>query len=349
MRARAVGLAAFAGAAAGGAALGYLAERRAMSAIDTDDAADLANPHAGARVEVRADDGTPLQAEVSGPLQPEAGGRQGAATLVLVHGLGLSQQTWHYQRRALESRYRVVSYDHRGHGRSGRAASGDYSMAALGRDLGSVVAACAPNGPLVLIGHSMGAMAILAAVSSAPSVYDRTVAVVLANSAGGSILGGAFRSTAAASLRTIQARLVGGRFARRMLDSNNPAARPATDLSLLLTRQFGLSTDASPEVVAFLETQLRAAPPTVLGGFAPHMTTADLADEAAALPVPALVIIGQRDRITPPRQGQRLVEILPDAEPVEIEGVGHTSMLEAPEQFTAAVERFAGEMLAQAA
>ena len=341
MRARAVGMAAFAGAALGGAALGYLAERRALAPSEQESTHELTRPAAGRSVEVRGGDGTLLHAEV--------GGADGAPALVFVHGMGLSREVWHYQRRDLGSRFRIVTYDQRGHGRSGRAASGDYSLATLGRDLAAVVEACAPSGPVVLVGHSIGSMAVLATVSAAPQVYERVVGVVLSNTAGGALLGGALRSTAAATLGTLQARLLGGRLRSGRLDSSDPADRPSTDLSLLLTRQFGLSSDAAPEVVAFLERQLRGVPPTVLGALGPHVASADLREEAAGLWVPALVVIGERDRLTPPRQGQRLAVTLPHSEVEVIAGVGHTAMLEAPEPFNIALGRFVCGVLQAAA
>ena len=84
-------------------------------------------------------------------------------TLVFVHGFCLDMGTFHLQRRYLDGRqYRMVFYDQPGHGRSGRLTEGEYELAMLGDVLYKVIRETTPRGPIVLIGHSMGGMAIMA-------------------------------------------------------------------------------------------------------------------------------------------------------------------------------------------
>lgn len=337
MPSRAFGMAAFAGAALGGAALGYLAERRTLGEAPVGEGHVLANPHRGRPVDVVAEDGTRLHAEISGV--------RGAPTMLFAHGVGLSQATWHYQREAFSGDYRIVAYDQRGHGQSDRAADGDYTIAALGRDLVAVAEACAPTGDLVLVGHSMGGMSVLAASEQAPALLERVRAVVLVNTAANLVIGGTLASSLSAVLSTVHARVSGGRLGRRRLDSANPEDRPPTDLSYLLTRQFGLSRDAPADIVAFVEDELRRTPPTVLGALAPHLSTVNLLEAAAALEVPTLLVSAARDRVTPGPLWRRLAEALPDVEVRTIEGAGHTAMLEAPEAVTDAMARFVARAL----
>jgi pimeloyl-ACP methyl ester carboxylesterase len=73
--------------------------------------------------------------------------------VLLIHGLGLTQRSWARVSHRLEKRFRVVTYDQRGHGASARAS--DYSRSALLRDLEAVVAELALN-EVVLVGHSLG-------------------------------------------------------------------------------------------------------------------------------------------------------------------------------------------------
>ncbi len=334
MRRRVLGAMAFAGTAAGGAALGCLAERRASEQADPGDWEESLSRDP---VEVTAADGTRLHAEVSG--------REDAPTLVLAHGVGLSSRTWHHQRRDLAHELRVVAFDHRGHGRSERGE--DCSIESLGHDLAAVIERCAPTGPLLLAGHSMGAMAILSLAEGYPGlVRDRVRGAAMCNTAAVAALGGALASVTAGVLSTVQARLAGSKVARgRLLRSQDPDDRPSTDLSLLLTRQFGMARDASPETVAFLERELRACPPIVLAAFAPGLATLDMREAAARLRLPTLVVVGERDRMTPPRQGRILAELLPMGDIVELAGVGHTTMLEAPDVVTGALRALADEVL----
>jgi pimeloyl-ACP methyl ester carboxylesterase len=340
MRRRAVGMVAFAGAAVGGAALGYLAERRTIG-DQTARSDDGLVPVTGRPFPVYSSDGTRLHAEVDGP--------QDGPTIVLAHGVGLSAATWHYQRAALTDRFRVVAYDHRGHGGSERAE--DCSVEVLGHDLAAVIEQCGATGPVVLAGHSMGGMAVLSLAEHHPGLVERRVAgAVLCNTTSAALIGGAVASSAAAVLGITQARLAGSRLgARTLLRSQDPAARPSTDLSFLLTRQFGMTGEASPEIVAFVERQLRSCPPVVLAAFAPGLATVNLREAAASLQQPTLVVVGGRDRITLPRQGRRLAQELPYAKLLELDEIGHTAMLEDPDTVTEAIRSFAETALAQKA
>ena len=104
-----------------------------------------------------------------------------APTVVLVHGFSLSMQSWVLQRRALiHSGFRVVSYDQRGHGRSGQPALENCTVAQLGRDLAAVMDATCTSGPVVLVGHSMGGMTVMSYIGQHPDVIrERVLAVAL--------------------------------------------------------------------------------------------------------------------------------------------------------------------------
>src|SRR5205807_339679 len=93
-------------------------------------------------------------------LAVRAAGEEGRPALVFAHGFSLDMTTWHYQWKAFSDRYRCVLYDQRGHGRSGPAVGGDHSLQAMGGDVRAVLDAAVPRGPAVLVGHSMGGMAL---------------------------------------------------------------------------------------------------------------------------------------------------------------------------------------------
>ena len=85
-------------------------------------------------------------------------------TLVLVHGWVETSELWHRQIEGLADEFRIVTYDHRGHGLSEAARDDDYSLEALAADLQLVLEATAVEGgelPIVA-GHSMGAMTLAA-------------------------------------------------------------------------------------------------------------------------------------------------------------------------------------------
>src|SRR6201997_3334355 len=100
-------------------------------------------------VPVRAPDGTRLHTEVFGP--------ENGYPIVLSHGITCAIREWAYQITDLATDYRVIAFDHRGHGQSGVPRRGGYSLKHLASDLNSVLeATLAPHERAVLAGHSMG-------------------------------------------------------------------------------------------------------------------------------------------------------------------------------------------------
>ncbi len=112
-------------------------------------------------VTVRAADGTRLHAEVFGP--PDG------YPIVLTHGITCAIRAWAYQIADLSTDYRVIAFDHRGHGRSGVPRAKGYSLKHLASDLDSVLeATLAPHERAVVAGHSMGGITIAAWSAALP-------------------------------------------------------------------------------------------------------------------------------------------------------------------------------------
>src|SRR3954464_13281211 len=141
-------------------------------------------PPPGSRT-VRTDDGVDLHVEVE-----ENAGAQ--LTVVLAHGFTARLAEWQLQREALRPRARLVLFDQRGHGRSGWTDLTKATIDRPGRDLGQVLDATTPEGPVVLAGHSMGGMSVLALARQRPELFGTRVvgAFLLATSAGGLVRAG---------------------------------------------------------------------------------------------------------------------------------------------------------------
>ena len=345
---RAMGVAAFTAAAAGGAVMGFLGERRALHDIAPEvdpEWAELRRPIRGEARRVTAFDGTQLYAEVLGSGD--------GPYVVFGHGYGLSQQVWHYQRRDLQADHRLVFFDQRGHAGSEPAASGDWSTAALGRDLGAVIDACVPDGgPIVVVGHSMSGMALLSWIEQFPQeAEERLVGAVFVDSAGGDVVAGGLFSTGFAALSVLEGKVldIGQRLVRRGARVADTVYGASTDLSYLLTRAIGMNPDASPAHVAFLEQMFLNCPSSVLAALGPALSSVNLLDVAPLVTCPALVLVGEKDRVTPPRQALILADALPDSRMVVLPGVGHTSPIEAHEAVTEHLRAFLAGPVARAA
>lgn len=323
--------------AVGGAALGWAAERRFVGTrrvVADPERGDLASGLPARTVPVTSLDGTVLHAEVVGD--------DAAPTLVLVHGYGLGQRVWDFQRHELADEFRVVTYDQRGHGASAEAADGDYSIEALGADLAAVVTACVtPGVPAVVAGHAMGAMAVLAAfVQRGEALRPAVAGVVLVNptipdSSAGSRLppGTAGLSSAASALLP------------RLLAFRRGRMRRPTDLTYLLTRALNLAPHAAPAHVALTEELILTCPAHVWAALIAGQAGVDVEDAARSTGVPVRMLVGERDRRTSLLQAHRLLGLLPQAELVALAGVGHMALLEAHETVTAHLRAFARGVL----
>ncbi len=319
------------GVAATGAAIAITAAKK-RSASDTlgDEPLGLLEPD---RVSsVVADDGVVISVE---EVDPADGGKP-AMTVVYVHGFALSRLCWHFQRRDLarltEPRVRQVLFDLRSHGRSGRASSESCTIDQLALDLREVLRAVVPDGPIVLIGHSMGGMAIMALAELDPSLFeDRVCGVVLVATSAGEVgksgLPRPLLSRYNPLTRTV-GRLAGWR--PGMVEFIRAAGGAITRRA---TRSLAFGNrDISPSVVDFAVDMLNLTPVQVLAAFVDTFGTHNRYAALAGLKhAHVLVIAGDGDLVTPYRHAERIAAELPDAELVRARGAGHMLMLEQPE------------------
>ncbi|MCB5165918.1 alpha/beta hydrolase [Streptomyces bambusae] len=315
-------------------------------------ALDAAGPYGSLRGTpgtVRADDGTELYYEVDEPERPlVAPGKRPrlrrapepvVPTVVFCHGYCLSQDSWHFQRAALRGAVRAVYWDQRSHGRSGRGlaqADGEpVTIERLGRDLKAVLDAAAPEGPLILVGHSMGGMTIMALGAIDPAlVRDRVAGAAFIGTSSGR-LGEVTYGLPAAGMGLVRRVLPG---VLRALGSEaelvERGRRATADLFAGMVKRYSFgSRDVDPGVARFAERLIEATPIDVVAEFYPafeqHDKTAELAVFAQ---LPTLVVAGGRDLITPAAHGVTIAEQLPDADLLVLPDAGHLLMLERPEE-----------------
>jgi pimeloyl-ACP methyl ester carboxylesterase len=335
MRSSLLGATALAVGAVGGAVLGYLAERTVVEPVIGD--RELPEP-ATEHLTVRASDGTELAVRASGP--PDA------QPILLVHGLSLSQEIWAAQRAVLSARWRVVSFDVRGHGESADAVTGDYGVAALGDDVIAVLDALGGDRSIV-VGHSMGGMAVLAGLGDRPDlVGDRVAGVVLVNSAASAVLSGLGGGSAAAGIALVRERARSSLLGRMIYGGLDAEGHPrGNDLATVVTRLLGVGAQTPPGAVETVRRLVLGSRPHVAGELWRTVGMVDLLEAARGLDVPALVVAGERDRVLPAHHSRRLVDVLPDAELLTLPDVGHVAMLERPGEVNEALEAFAARTL----
>ncbi|HLA92257.1 MAG TPA: alpha/beta hydrolase [Actinomycetota bacterium] len=286
---------------------------------------------------VRSFDGTELAVR--------AAGRATDPLLVFAHGFSLDMTSWHYQWTGLSDRFRCVLLDFRSHGRSGRAAGGDLSPMALGHDLAAVLDMVAAERPAVVVGHSMGAMAMLAMAESRPDLLaGRVAGAVFAGAASNDLLRGAMGSVT----ELLRPRLGSIRQAATRVDHlRRHLLASRVDVGHLVARATQFGPHASPHVVDHVVRLAARAPSEVWTEGLAGLMDMDLRHSLRHVRVPALVLVGEHDRVTPPSAAVVLAGELPDGRLEILEGAGHIPMMEKHEEFNRRLEDFAGPVLAR--
>lgn len=270
---------------------------------------------------VRTDDGVDLHVEVDGD-------ERAPLTVVLSHGFTARLGEWDLQRQALRSRARLVLWDQRGHGRSGWTPLTRATIDRTGRDLGQVLDAVVPEGPVVLAGHSMGGMSVMALARQRPELFGTRVAGVflLATSAGGLASHGVVGLTVRI-LRRLHLLPLYLWLLQALAPTMERHRKRGTRIGRLYMRRYLFGRDdAAPDDVRRVQDLLEETPLPVTMAF--YATLLDH-DESAALPViarvPVTVVAATHDRLTPVGHGRRLAEeIGAAAELVVVDGAGHS-------------------------
>ncbi|WP_354641006.1 alpha/beta fold hydrolase [Kitasatospora camelliae] len=351
------------GVVAAGAAAGVAIERltvgRAMRRRAREEL-DAAAPYGSLRGRSRtvpAADGTELYVELDGtgwPDRDRPGERpaQAPLTVVFCHGYCLSQDSWHFQRAALRAGARLVFWDQRSHGRSERSRSylgGEpASIDQLGADLKAVLDAVVPEGPVVLVGHSMGGMTVMALAERHPELFgERVVGAALIGTLAGdwdSVTLG-LPVAGARLLKRLSPQVV--RLLGRQAELVEATRRFGSDVTSVFYRRYSFGTrDVDPAVARFAERLLDATPFEVVAEFYPAFSAHDKKAALAALAgLPTLVLAGTKDLLTPPEYSEEIAARLPGTELVLVPDAGHLVMLEHP----ATVDRHLAGLLLRAA
>ena len=260
-------------------------------------------------------------------------------TVVFTHGYCLSQDSWHFQRTALRGAVRAVYWDQRSHGRSGRGPVGEeVDFELLGRDLRAVLDAAVPEGPIVLVGHSMGGMALMAFAEQYPAfVAERVTGAAFLDTSAGGLSQGTYGLPLPQAGTGVLLRALPGvlRALAARAELVERGRRASADLLTGLVKRysFGSPHEVDPGVARFAERLIESVPIDVLAEFYPafaqHERTAALAAFAGK---PALVLAGDRDLLTPDEHSAAIAAALPGAELAILKRTGHLAMLERPEE-----------------
>jgi pimeloyl-ACP methyl ester carboxylesterase len=261
-------------------------------------------------------------------------------TLVFVHGYALNLDCWHFQREYFRGKHRMVFYDQRSHGESGRSDNHHATVDQLGDDLLRVLDELVPEGPVVLVGHSMGGMTVMAFAERHPEVFTARVRGV------------ALISTTAGGLKThrIVSRLIpdsiGSQVGPRLIaglalapEIVDRVRRRGSNVGYLVADQFAFGEDVPAAYVEFVNNMLAATSFEVLAQFFPNFDTLDKFDVLTSFAhVPTTILSGTKDVLTSVGHSRKMADRIPQATLVECVGAGHMVILEQKDRVNAALE-----------
>jgi pimeloyl-ACP methyl ester carboxylesterase len=251
--------------------------------------------------------------------------------IVFSHGVTNSIRTWFHQLDELpRAGFRAIAYDHRGHGNSVLGSSG-HSLENLALDLRTVIEELDVRGA-VLVGHSMGGVAVQAFVTQFPEIAaERVSGIVLLSTLAKTPLG-------SHSTRT-KARIE--KITNRAPDMSWLWSSP--NLGFLLAR-LGFGSDPQPSHVELVRQMLMECPPETRLEAPRALIGLDLTEELPGIRMPTLVIVGTGDLLTPPAQARQIARLIPGARLEIFTGGGHMLMLERTEALNKMIIDFAHEV-----
>lgn len=246
-------------------------------------------------------------------------------TVVLAHCWTFNQTDWHYQVRDLLQefghRIRIVTWDHRGHGGSDPVTRAEARISNLARDMSDVIDTYAPNGKLVLAGHSIGGMTMMALAELRPELFQRVV-------------GAAFIATSSGAIDTVtlglpeMGPLLRAQIPRMLAFRSRTLTRRARRRAPIIERQvmtrfvFGRPLRLA-DVALAVEGLINSPGDTVVGFYNDCL----LHERTDALKVfdgiPTHVVVGTRDVLTPPTHARRIADNIAGAVLTVVPDAGH--------------------------
>ncbi len=278
-------------------------------------------------------DGTRLHTRVWGPAD--------GPIAVLIHGWTCNLTNFPRQVEHLVGRgYRVVAYDQRGHGESEPGAF-SYSAPVLADDLHAVLEAHVPAGKkALLVGHSMGAITIMAwADKYTEEVAERAHHAVLVSTYAKEAVAGFAGATPLAGLTRLAPRLT-LKAGDAVLGAN--IAIRHNRLHTAVIRYTALCGYASYGAVRYTEDMIATCPPDVRGEWGRILASLDVTEGLRKITVPTSVVVGQYDHLTPPADADVIAGELRVAGTLDrfavVRDAGHMLPLEQPEKLNALLD-----------
>ena len=253
-----------------------------------------------------------------------------APPMLLLHGFSGHAHTWDTFARAMCDQFHVLALDHRGHGESGWAKDGAYTVDDHARDVGAFHERLG-LGPVVLIGLSMGGRNAITFTSLHPGQVEKLVIVDIGpdiDPRGAERV----RRTAAEAPEEFASVDEAVAYLRR----SAPLVSAASDAALRHRVEHGVKQLPNGRYTWKYDRVLRDQ--RRKGG----TPLVDLWPAVRQINAPTLILRGSESDVFAPETAKRMEELIPASRFVEIPGAGHSIPADAPAAFERAVREFLG-------
>ena len=255
--------------------------------------------------------------------------------IVLLHGVTLSVPVWFHQLEELPKEgFRAIAFDHRGHGGSVLGEEG-HSLENLGRDVATLLEHLDLRGA-VLVGHSMGGVAVQSFVARFPEMAAERVAGIVLLSTLAHTPFGSHSTRAKARLEKISKRT-----------PNTQWLWDAPNLGFLIAR-VGFGKNPDPSHVELVRKMMSECPAETRRDAPRVLVGLDLIADLPNVRIPTLVVGGTADVLTPPFEARRIAGLIPGARLELMRDGGHMLMLERTDDLDRLIVDFAREVRAKA-
>ncbi|MFI5390629.1 MAG: alpha/beta fold hydrolase [Bacteriovoracales bacterium] len=245
-------------------------------------------------------------------------GNENGPSIVFIHGFPFNQEMWIPQVELLQQRFKVITYDLRGHGKSG-VGEGQYFMEYYVDDLITLLDHLKISSTIVC-GFSMGGYIALRAMEKNPQKFKGLI-LVDTKSEADSNEAKIKRSEGLKVIKSKGAEVFGEGFLKGALT-------PET-------------FSGNPELVEKLKSMIKSNQPLGIGGALLALATrTDTTAALSKISVPTLILVGEKDTITPPSASQMMKEKIPGSKLEIIQRAGHLSNLENSKDFNQKLDEF---------
>jgi pimeloyl-ACP methyl ester carboxylesterase len=272
-------------------------------------------------------DGVALAVHDSGPVDADQ-------TVVLLHGLCLSAQSWDTPAAILRDHLgrsaRIIRYDHRGHGNSSRAPMRTYTTEQLADDLEDVLTALRVGGSLSIAGHSLGGMAGLTyAARPADRQPVRPLGLILVATAAGSLGQHGLGRLLSSPAPDLLAALVAHTPAAAAEHAVRSVARPVCELIGLCR---GCARAERRALCTMCSAALASTALSTAAGFLPNLRRFDQRANLVNIRAVTTILSGDADVLTPTAHAVEMSAGIAGARHRRLRGAGHMLLHEAPGQ-----------------